>query len=67
MSSFVPHFAFGATIGVIAAGASIPLVDSPTVATIVTPLITGIMGALTPDMDVIVCYFWLSQNFSRGL
>lgn len=52
MSSFVPHFAFGATIGVIAAGASIPLVDTPTVTTIVTPLITGIMGALTPDMDI---------------
>ena len=52
MSSFVPHFSVGATIGVIAAGASIPLVDNPTAVTIVTPLVTGIMGALTPDMDI---------------
>ena len=52
MSSFGPHFAAGATIGFIGVGFSALTTTSPTFSMMAAPLVTGVMGALTPDMDI---------------
>lgn len=52
MSSFGPHLAAGATIGFIGIGCSTLMLTSPSMSSVLAPLVTGIMGALTPDMDI---------------
>lgn len=52
MSSFAPHFAAGAITGAIGAGVSLGIVNESNALTVSLPLICGVMGALTPDMDI---------------
>lgn len=76
MSSFVPHFTAGAIVGSIGAGVSLGMVNDSNVLTVSLPLICGVMGALTPDMDIkskssmvmylfflsISCYFFFKER-----
>lgn len=52
MSSFVPHFIAGVSVGVISTGI-FGIYQYPDFSYITAlPLLTGICGALTPDMDI---------------
>ena len=76
MSSFVPHFTAGAIVGSIGAGVSLGMVNDSNVLTVSLPLFCGVMGALTPDMDIkskssmvmyliflsISCYFFFKER-----
>ena len=76
MSSFVPHFTAGAIVGSIGAGVSLGIVNDSNALTVSLPLICGVMGALTPDMDIkskssmvmyliflsISCYFFFTER-----
>ena len=76
MSSFVPHFTAGAIVGAVGAGVSLGMVNDSNALTVSLPLICGVMGALTPDMDIkskssmvmyliflsISCYFFFTER-----
>lgn len=76
MSSFAPHFTAGAIVGAVGAGVSLGMVNDSNALTVSLPLICGVMGALTPDMDIkskssmvmyliflsISCYFFFTER-----
>ena len=76
MSSFAPHFTAGAIVGAVGAGVSIGMVNDSNALTVSLPLFCGVMGTLTPDMDIkskssmvmyliflsISCYFFFTER-----
>ena len=76
MSSFALHFTAGAIVGAVGTGVSLGIVNVSNVLTVSLPLICGVMGALTPDMDIkskssmvmyliflsISCYFFFTER-----
>lgn len=76
MSSFAPHFTAGAIVGSVGAGVSLGIVNDSNALTVSLPLICGVMGALSPDMDIkskssmvmyliflsISCYFFFTER-----
>lgn len=52
MSSFGPHITAGACCGVIGAGLSFAFTKDPSISLCCIPIAAGIVGALTPDMDI---------------